>query len=129
MFREIGKWLKTLLWACVLICLIKVYENAGFSNPKTLSVICLIFSLWVLFRIELNEDIADEENRNNTECPPSPTSTIFTPTGSSHKNLRVEDLYDGDDRKKKRRLSKYSKLVRSRSNTPTKAGTPKIVKI
>lgn len=129
MFKEIGKVLKTLLWAIVLMCLVKVYENSGFSNPTTLAVLCLIFSLWILFRIELNEDVIEEETRNGAyETPSSPNSTIFTPTTSSHhRHIRPEDLED-DRKKGKRKLSKYSRLVRSRSNTPTKTTTCKSMK-
>jgi hypothetical protein len=130
MFKEIGKVLKTLLWAIVLMCLVKVYENSGFSNPTTLAVLCLIFSLWILFRIELNEDVSEEESRNGAyEAPSSPNSTIFTPTTSSHRHLRPEDLTDDDKKKGKRKLSKYTRLVRSRSNTPTKTTTCKSMKV
>ena len=116
MLNDLTKYLKTFLWALVIICLVKVYEHSGFTNPNTLAVICLVFSLWFLFRIELNEDVEDHNERN--EQTSSPTSSVYTHP-SSTRTLHAEDLHHRSSKKKK--LSKFSRLVRSRSNTPSKS--------
>ena len=116
MIADLIRYVKTFLWALVIICLFKVYEHSGFSNPATVSVLCLVFSLWFLFRIELHEDVEDQSTRN--EYSESPSSSVHTPP-SSTRTLRTEDLNHHSSKKK--RLSKYSRLVRSRSNTPTKS--------
>ena len=61
------KTIKTVLFAVILLSMFKIYENGGYSNPITIAVLIIMFSLWVLFRIELNEEVSQEiseENKN-----------------------------------------------------------------
>jgi hypothetical protein len=136
MKSEIMKTLKSALWALILVALLKIYEHQGYYNPITLCVIVIIFSLWILFRIELNEEVIDIENNNKTVADESDDSSnpqeINTPpqqsrsstTGSMTKEVKPITFTPFSLKTKKdksqKKLTKFSRLARSRSTTPVK---------
>ena len=78
MWEEVVKTVKTLLMVVILLAMFKIYENGGYTNPITIAVLVIMFSLWVLFRIELNEEVLLEkkEGNNDKEVYTPPTSLI-----------------------------------------------------
>ncbi len=60
MLLEIIKVIKKVVWVGIVVALFKIYENKGFVNPVTMSVLLIIFGLWIIFKLELNEEVEVE---------------------------------------------------------------------
>jgi hypothetical protein len=124
MYEEMVKTVKTLLCAVILLSMFKIYENGGYSNPITIAVLIIMFSLWILFRIELNEEVSEitEEGDNkqvhtNSEHQSEQSSNCTTPRGRPTPRP-VASLSDKIEKNEKR-CSKFRALVaRSRSRSP-----------
>jgi Ca2+/Na+ antiporter len=124
MQEEMIKTIKTLLLAVILLSMFKIYENGGYSNPITIAVLVIMFSLWILFRIELNEEVSQEitEESNNKQVDSNPLDTseqssmCTTPTRrlKPFPRMITPEIME----KKVKRNSKFRALVRSRSKSP-----------
>ena len=117
------KTIKTVLFAVILLSMFKIYENGGYSNPITIAVLIIMFSLWVLFRIELNEEVSQEiseENKNkqghnNSISQSQQSSNCTSPTRrSTPLAIAISDKIE----KKVKNNTKYRNLVKSRSKSP-----------
>jgi hypothetical protein len=84
MYEEMVKTLKTVLCAVILLSMFKIYENGGYSNPITIAVLIIMFSLWILFRIELNEEVSQEEINDEGDDKQSHTNSQHTSQQSSN---------------------------------------------
>jgi len=122
-YDEILKTVKTVLLAIILLAMFKIYENGGYSNPITIAVLIIMFSLWVLFRIELNEEVSQEiseENKNkqpnNNSVSQSQQSSNCTSPARRYMPLPIA-ISDKLERKVKNN-TKYRRLVKSRSKSP-----------
>ena len=123
MYEEIVKTIKTVLLAVILLSMFKIYENGGYSNPITIAVLIIMFSLWILFRIELNEEVSqevieesdDKQVHTNSQHTSQQSSKCTTPTGRhTPRPLELTPL-----EKEYKRHSKFRALVaRSRSKSP-----------
>ena len=124
MQEEMIKTVKTLLLAVILLSMFKIYENGGYSNPITIAVLVVMFSLWILFRIELNEEVSQEitEESNNKQVDSNPLDTseqssmCTTPTRrlKPFPRMITPEIME----KKVKRNTKFRALVRSRSKSP-----------
>ena len=124
MHEEMIKTLKTVLLAVILLSMFKIYENGGYSNPITIAVLVIMFSLWILFRIELNEEVSQEitEESNNKQVDSNPLDTseqssmCTTPTRrlKPFPRMITPEIME----KKVKRNTKFRALVRSRSKSP-----------
>ena len=80
-----------------------------------------MFSLWFLFRIELNEDVQEkkEETPHSKESysPPSSPTTNASKSSSPPKlnNTLAKDLCRRARKKEDKRMAKYQALVNSKS--------------
>jgi Ca2+/Na+ antiporter len=125
MHEEMIKTLKTVLLAVILLSMFKIYENGGYSNPITIAVLVIMFSLWILFRIELNEEVSQEitEESNNKQVHSIPIDTSEQSSMCTTPTRRLKSLPivitppERIDRKVKRN-TKFRALVRSRSKSP-----------
>ncbi len=102
----------------------KIYENGSYSNPITIAVLIIMFSLWILFRIELNEEVSQEiiEESNDKQVhgnslDTSEQSSNCTTPPRRLKSLPVVITPNQIERKVKRN-TKLRALVRSRSKSP-----------
>ncbi len=78
MLLEIIKVIKKVVWVGIVVALFKIYENKGFVNPVTMSVLLIIFGVWLIFKLELNEEVEIEERENQfQDAPPTPTFTTI----------------------------------------------------
>jgi len=99
----------------------KIYENGGYSNPITIAVLVIMFSLWFLFRIELNEDVQEKKEETphskETYSPPSSPTTNASKCSSppSLSNSLAKDLGRRARKKEDKRITKYQALVKSKS--------------
>jgi Ca2+/Na+ antiporter len=127
MQEEMIKTIKTLLLAVILLSMFKIYENGGYSNPITIAVLVIMFSLWILFRIELNEEVSQEiteitEENSNKQVDSNPLDTseqssmCTTPTMTLKPFPRV--ITPEIMERKVKRNTKFRALVRSRSKSP-----------
>jgi Ca2+/Na+ antiporter len=127
LYPEVMKTIKTVLLAVILLSMFKIYENGGYSNPITIAVIIIMFSLWILFRIELNEEVSQEisiEENNNKQvlnpsfCQSEQSSNCTSPTRRLKTlPLAIASTSDRQGRIDKRK-TKFRALVRSRSKSP-----------
>jgi len=132
MFDELIKTIKTVLFAVILLSMFKIYENGGYSNPITIAVLVIMFSLWFLFRIELNEDVQEKKEETphskETYSPPSSPTTIPSKSSSPpklnntlEKDLKRRAIYRNmqlglqAQEKEDKRMTKYQALVKSKS--------------
>jgi Ca2+/Na+ antiporter len=120
-YDEIVKTLKTVLLAVILLSMFKIYENGGYSNPITIAVLIIMFSLWVLFRIELNEEVQQEiiEESNNKQVnnhskSPSELSSLCTSPTRRLTSFPIAFTTDRGDRREKRN-TKFKALAKSKS--------------
>ena len=129
MTMETIGFIKKAIWIAIVLALFKIYENKGFVNPITISVLLIVFCLWILFRLELNEQVEFEEleNRNNA-APPTPPSTTTdnnttTANGQTNniKEVKPECETERIIKKVKRSLTKFQRLARSRSRSVSKS--------
>jgi hypothetical protein len=124
MYGEVVKTIKTVLLAVILLAMFKIYENGGYANPITIAVLIIMFSLWILFRIELNEEVLQEitsENNSNKEVHTPPHSSC-APSYSSTPPRKLKSLPLGlvgnTNKRENKRISKFRALVRSKSKSP-----------
>lgn len=126
MYEEILRTIKTILLAVILLSMYKIYENGGYSNPITIAVILIVFSLWILFRIELNEEVSQEINeesnnkqlQNNSICGSEQSSNCTTPTRRSKALPPLAIALSNKEERMNKRNSKFRTLVRKRSRSP-----------
>jgi hypothetical protein len=117
------KTLKTVLLSVILLSMFKIYENGGYSNPITIAVLVIMFSLWFLFRIELNEEVSQEiiEESNDKQVHSLSLNTSQKSSNCTSPTRRpqsspLEIPFDKIERKEKRN-TKLRALVRSRSKS------------
>jgi hypothetical protein len=94
---------KKILLFGIGFALFKIYESQGFTNAVTISVLAIIFGLWLHMRLETYE----EEQRLNEELFTPPMSPDFRPPPV---NPVVNMTF-----KRKQQEAKFRRLSRSRS--------------
>jgi Ca2+/Na+ antiporter len=128
MLLEIIKVIKKVVWVGIVVALFKIYENKGFVNPVTMSVLLIIFGLWLIFKLELNEEVEVEiEERENQfqDAPPTPTfATIPTSNLGSTNTTKQSTLCQQSNpspeipvKRLRRTMTKLRRLIRSRSRS------------
>jgi Ca2+/Na+ antiporter len=126
MLLEIIKVIKKVIWVGIVVALFKIYENKGFINPVTMSVLLIIFGLWLIFKLELNEEVEIEERQNQfQDAPPTPTfGTIpINNLGSTNTSQQQSISKQSDQspeipvKRLRRTMTKLRRLIRSRSRS------------
>jgi hypothetical protein len=95
--------IKKILLFGIGFALFKIYEGQGFTNAVTISVLAIIFGLWLHMRLEAYE----EEQRLNEELFTPPMSPDFRPPPTT------KPIVDMTFRRKQE--AKFRRLSRSRS--------------
>ena len=96
--------IKKLIWFIIGFALFKIYEGQGYNNSITISVLVIIFALWVHFRLELNEQV--ETSNEEPFTPP------LTPPTQKKKTVNSSIL-----RRRPEKETKFRRLAsRSGSN-------------
>ena len=125
MYDEALKTVKTVLLAVILLSMFKIYELGGYANPVTIAVLVIMFALWILFRIELNEEVSNETQgeNNNKEVytPPQSPSTHASRSSTPPRQSKPISLALADTSgKKEKRITKFRSLVKSKSKSPVR---------
>jgi len=131
MLEEVTKALKPILIAVIFLSLFKIYETGGFNNPVTTAVVLIVASLWIYFRLELNEEVqemqANEEDNNKEKLD----KIIYTPPLSPYNQHSTSSSVVGvtgantviptsDPKRRPLRMTKICRLIRSKSKSPLK---------
>lgn len=149
MLQEIIQLLKKGVWVIICLAGFKIYENNGFLNPITLSVLVIATGFWALIKLELNEEVdVPELTPNNQNIPnlnyrefrereyepnnTAPPTTKFCNTlncecnkhtTSNSERLNMDEsnfLNNNIERRIRRTETKLRQLARSRSVSATK---------
>ena len=138
MIEEATKVLKPILIAIIFLSLFKIYETGGFNNPVTTAVVLIVASLWAYFRLELNEEVLQEMQVNEEDNKEKLDKVIYTPplspynqhsTSSSVGVTGVNSIIPSSDPKRRPlRISKYCRLIRSKSKSPLQKKLDKLLK-
>ena len=70
---------KRSIWALIILALVFIYEKGGLTNHMIIAVLVITFGIFLLIKLELNEEVPNEEyiTQNQPDAPPTP---LFKPS-------------------------------------------------
>lgn len=119
MIQTLIRYGKRSLWALILLALVFIYEKGGLSNHMIIAVLVITFGIFLLIKLELNEEVPNEEytSPNEPDAPPTP---LFKPS-FMRQDINIEKEPEPEFITKKSRFRRRSKSPISTKKITTNA--------
>jgi hypothetical protein len=107
MIQSIIQIAKKVIWGLIIAALVFIYEKGCLTNNLIIAVLVILFGIFLIIKLELNEEVPDV-TPNQSDAPPTPTfKPMFTREESTQSNEPKTEY-----------ITKRLRYKRSRSKSP-----------